>query len=69
MKSLKSFEKHQINTENTTVGGGLNTTYSSSSTATQFQDTWYLFKSNNSSSIDEWNCPQGHTDYTLNRAY
>ena len=64
---LNQFKKHEINTSNQTVGGGINTTYNDGnggSTGGSYQDTWYLFKKNNESTITMEGEPNGHTDFT-----
>lgn len=60
---LDLFEKKQISKNEDVTGKGIGTSYNSSSTGGSRADTWYLFKKNNESSIDLWNCPEGHTDY------
>jgi hypothetical protein len=60
---LDLFEKKQISKKEDVTGKGIKTTYNSGSTGWEREDTWYLFKKNNTSTVDEWNCPEGHTDY------
>ena len=60
---LDLFEKKQISRKEDVTGKGLSTSYNSGSTGGSREDTWYLFKKNNESTIDLWNCPTGHTDY------
>ena len=68
---LNQFKKNEISNGNITIGGGLNTTYSDSTGGStgSYQDTWYLFKKNNESTITIEGEPDGHTDYTTNPAH
>lgn len=64
---LNQFKKHEISSSNATVGGGINTTYGDNnggSTGGSYQDTWYLFKKKNESTVTIDGEPDGHTDYT-----
>ena len=65
MKSIKSFEKHQVSNLNKSNGGGIGTTYNTGTTLTCYKDTWYLFEGNQKSTVDEEGNAVGNTDYTL----
>lgn len=68
MSKLEKFKKHEINKSNVTVGGGINTTYSGAGEGGtgNYQDTWYLFKKNNETTVTLDGSPAGHTDYSFN---
>lgn len=63
MKTLNQFKKHEINHANKINAGGISTSYESSVTGAKCTDTWYMFKKNNTTTVDLEGNPDGRVDY------
>lgn len=63
MENNFNFEKISIDSMRKINGGGISTCKPSGSTSCGQSDVWYLWKKNNTSSVDTDNQPVGHLDF------